>query len=570
MIRILNEKVVSQIAAGEVIDRPASAVRELLDNSIDAGASRIHVTMERGGKRCISVSDDGVGMDRDDLLLSVERHATSKIQALPDLFAVKTLGFRGEALPSIAAVSRMQMTSRRKDQLAGHRLKISGGSIKSLEETGCPVGTRVEVKDLFFNTPVRKKFLKGDRTETDHIVDAFMRIALPRIRIHFRLDEGDRTILNLPAADNDRHRLSGFLGRGVADSMIETAYQGEGLKIRIYLAHPQFPRARADRMLFYVNGRHIRDRSLMHAVMEGYGQRLMKGRYPQSVVFMDVEPSVVDVNIHPAKQEVRFEQPRTIHRILTATIQKALGRTSGPASGTGDAYAWPQESPAEDRAEAISESPSIFFGEEAAGPKGGPPQKSFLDLEGLRVLGQLGETYILCEGKDGLLLIDQHAAHERVLYETLRNSYRTGRLETQGFLIPYRMEFSLRDARIVESNIESLRRLGLEMEPFGGAVFVLRSVPVVLVHAPLERMLAEMLPALEEGDWSQERVLDGMVTVMACHGAIRANQVLTHTEISSLVEQLFRADLPTNCPHGRPTMKRLGFDELARMFKRVV
>jgi DNA mismatch repair protein MutL len=570
VIRILNEKVVSQIAAGEVIDRPASVVRELLDNSIDAGASRIDVTIERGGKRCISVSDDGIGMDRDDLLLSVERHATSKIQALPDLFAVKTLGFRGEALPSIASISRMQITSRRQDHLAGHRLKVSGGSIKSLEEIGCPVGTRVEVKDLFFNTPVRKKFLKGDRTETDHILDAFMRIGLPHLTIHFRLDEGDRTVLNLPKSETDRQRLPEFLGRNVVDSMIETAHEGEGLKVRIYLAHPQFPRARADHILFYVNGRHIRDRSLTHAVLEGYGQRLMKGRYPQAVVFMEVDPSVVDVNIHPTKQEIRFEQARTIHRILSATIQKALDRTPGRASGTRDEQAWPQDTPEEPHAEGISEPHAILFRQNDAGPTGEPVQKSFLGPEGLRVLGQLGETYILCEGKDGLLLIDQHAAHERVLYENLRNSYRAGRLETQGFLIPCRLEFSMRDARILERSLESLRGLGLEMEPFGGTVFVLRTVPSVLIHVALERMFAEMMPALEGGDLSREGALDGMVTVMACHGAIRANQVLTQVEMSTLVEQLFRADLPTNCPHGRPTMKRLGYDELARMFKRVV
>jgi DNA mismatch repair protein MutL len=570
VIRILNEKVVSQIAAGEVIDRPASVVRELLDNSIDAGASRVHIVIERGGKRCIQVSDDGIGMSRDDLLLSVERHATSKIQTLPDLFAVKTLGFRGEALPSIASISRMQITSRQQDHLIGHRLKVSGGSIKSLEETGCPAGTQVEVKDLFFNTPVRKKFLKGDRTEADHILDTFMRIGLPHLSVHFRLDEGDRTVLNLPKSQGDRGRLLEFWGRSAVESMIETAHEGGGFKMRVYLAQPDFPRSRADRILFYVNGRHIRDRSLMHAVLEGYGQRLMKGRYPQTVVFMEVDPSVVDVNIHPTKQEIRFEEPRAIHQILTTTIQKALGRASGTAFGSRDEHAWSNEAPEEHPAVKVSEPPPLFFGEEVATRREGPLQKSFLAEEGLRVLGQLGGTYILCEGKDGLLLIDQHAAHERVLYETLRNSYLTSRIETQAFLIPHRMEFPLKDARLLERSLEPLRRLGLEMEPFGGSAFVLRTVPAVLVHRPLEGMLAEMLPALEEGDFGREGVLDGLVTVMACHGAIRANQGLSQAEMSTLVEQLLGANLPTNCPHGRPTMKKLGYDELARMFKRVI
>jgi DNA mismatch repair protein MutL len=285
---------------------------------------------------------------------------------------------------------------------------------------------------------------------------------------------------------------------------------------------------------------------------------------------MEVDPAVVDVNIHPTKQEVRFEQPRAAHQILAMAIQQSLGRTSGSVPASWAEQVRPQYGQEEIAAERISEPQAALFREERPVPEEIPVQKSFLHGEGLRVLGQLGETYILCESSDGLVLIDQHAAHERVLYETLRSSSRDGHVETQAFLIPQRMEFSLKDARVLEKGLEPLRRLGLEMEPFGGSAFVLRTVPSVLLNRPLEKMLVEMLPALEGGDLRREGALDGLLTVMACHGAIRANQGLTHPEMSVLVQQLLAAELPTNCPHGRPTMKRLGYDELARMFKRVV
>jgi len=324
LIRILSEKVASQIAAGEVVERPASVVRELIDNSIDAGATRILIKIENGGRNLIRVADNGAGMDRDDLLLCAERHATSKINELSDLFSVRTLGFRGEAVPSIAAISRMVITSRTPDQLAGFRLKLQGGKIKEIEETGAPVGTTVEVKDLFFNTPARKKFLRSAPTETDHIVDTLSRIALPFTSLSFRLDDREKTLLSLPSVDSDVNRLSALFGHEVAGSMIPVEQELHDLRLSGYLSPPEWDRARGDHLFVYVNRRNVRERLLTHAVIEGYGSRLMKGRYPYAVIFIEIDPALVDVNVHPTKQEVRFHQNRLVHEAVKTVVEETL------------------------------------------------------------------------------------------------------------------------------------------------------------------------------------------------------------------------------------------------------
>ncbi|HEN20883.1 MAG TPA: DNA mismatch repair endonuclease MutL, partial [Desulfobacteraceae bacterium] len=323
-IRILPEQVSSQIAAGEVIDRPASVVRELIDNSIDSSADRIEINIEKGGKELIKVSDNGIGMSKDDLLLSVERHATSKIEDASDLFSVKSLGFRGEALPSIASVSRMQIVSRRKEELTGHRLRVTGGRLIEIEETGSPSGTTVEARSLFFNMPARRKFLRTAQTELNHIIDSFFRITLAFPNISFKLNDSSKNIVNLPASKEYLPRLSALMGRKTAESMIQEDCQFTGFTIITYLAPPEFSRSKGDRLFIYVNGRNIRDRLVTRAVVEGYGQRLMKGQYPQAAVFFEIDPSKVDVNVHPAKQEVRFHDSTTVFRAITSTIEKAF------------------------------------------------------------------------------------------------------------------------------------------------------------------------------------------------------------------------------------------------------
>jgi len=577
-IRILPEKLAAQIAAGEVIERPASVVRELIDNSVDSGAGKISITIKDGGKSLVRVLDDGSGMSRDDLLLSIERHATSKISSLPDLFCIRSLGFRGEALPSIASVSRMEILSRRTEELIGHRLEVEGGRIKSLDEKGAPAGTTVEMRDLFFNIPARRKFLRAPATEADHIMDVVARIALPFISIHFRLDEEGKNLLSLPASPDELVRLSALFGREAARSMTQ-AVRGEGpYLIRSYVASPEMTRSRGDRIFIYVNKRNVRDRLLTHAVMEGYGRRLMKGRYPQAVLFIEMDPSLVDVNVHPTKQEVRFREARLVHDTLASVIDRALGRRPYQAAAGDEA---PVNPPEESREALLNlaepaggydlqkqDCVTVHQAEQGRRAEERPVPELF--GKRIEIIGQLKNTYILCQTEQGLLMVDQHAAHERVVYEELKKSETKGRAEIQPFLIPPRVEFPPREARVVSRHCEELGKLGIEIEPFGGSTFLIRAVPAVMARADWMETLRELGPVLDRNqDLSREDVQDGMWIVMACHGAIRAGERLSFDEMRHLVAQLNAAKLPTHCPHGRPVFKRFSFYEIEKMFKRV-
>ena len=569
LIRILSERVASQIAAGEVVERPASVVRELIDNSIDAGATRILIKIENGGRNLIRVADNGVGMDRDDLLLCAERHATSKISELSDLFSVRTLGFRGEAVPSIAAVSRMVIASRTLDQVGGFRLRLEGGKIKEIKETGAPVGTTVEVNDLFFNTPARKKFLRSAATETDHIVDILSRIALPFTTLSFRLDDRDKTLLSLPSVDVDVSRLSALFGHEVASSMIPMEQEIHGLRLSGYLSPPEWDRARGDHLFVYVNRRSVRERLLTHAVIEGYGSRLMKGRYPYAVIFIQIDPSLVDVNVHPAKQEVRFHQNRLVHEAVKTVVDQSLRQKAAALFQV----PVPSSESMGERDGRIAEPIGEYAAYRAQNTvsRAPEPQVPLMIKESPVVLGQLKETYILCETKEGLLLVDQHAAHERRVYEKLKKSYDNSSLECQPFLIPPRVEFSPSESRTILKKMGELSELGITLEHFGGGTFMVRSVPNILVNAHWECFLRELIPLLEEqGAVKGDQAVDRLLALMACHGAIRAGQRLSQQEMVSLVEQLDEVEVPTNCPHGRPVFKSLSFYEIEKMFRRVL
>jgi DNA mismatch repair protein MutL len=570
-IRVLTEEVAAQIAAGEVIERPASVVKELLDNGIDAGADRLEIRIEGGGRKFIRVRDNGCGMSRDDLFLSVERHATSKIENSADLFRIQSLGFRGEALPSIAAVSRTQILSRPREQLVGHKLKLAGGRLIGIEESGAPAGTVVEVRDLFFNLPARRKFLRAVRTETNHIVDTVARAALPFGRTSFRLSDREKTIFNLPASEIQPARFTPVFGKEVAASMTETKVRTDGLLLHAFLGDPQLNRSRPDRLLVYVNGRNIRDRLINRAIIEGYGQRLMKGRCPQAVVFIQIEPSKVDVNVHPTKQEIRFRDSRTVFAKIVAMVNEALSQSSEVRDGR-----WPgrQETETEGvAAESLVRDPFKEYcaaAEGAGGLSRAEPAAVHDSRHTPRVLGQLNNTYILCEDANGLLVVDQHAAHERIVYENLRKSLRTSRVPAQNLLVPKQLELGVSETRILKEKGEKLLKIGIELDYFGGNSFLLRSIPAVLIDADWSGLLTELLPKLAEGEIGDDSLVEELLAVVACHGAIRAGQRLTSEEMVQLLRQLEEVDLPTNCPHGRPVYKKFTYREIEKMFKRVV
>lgn len=575
-IRILPETLASQIAAGEVVDRPASIVRELIDNSIDAGADRITVRIENGGKRRIQVSDNGAGMSRDDLLLCVERHATSKIRTASDLLNVRSLGFRGEALPSIAAVSRVQITSLPKDQLTGHKLRISGGKLLDIEETGAPVGTTVDVKDLFFNIPARRKFLRAERTETDHVVDALSRIAMPFSQIVFRLDDGPRNILHLPASEDNRDRIAGLMGRRTAEAMLIGEENGADLSVKAYVAPSDFSRNRGDRVYLYVNKRNIRDRLATKAIMEGYGQRLMKGQYPQAVVFIDIDPMDIDVNVHPTKQEIRFRNASRVFQAIVSAVERGLERSPHPRAR--EASVERVFAPQHRASTAVSEPlweylPRPVSSETAEiplAPVRPSPGPGAAVHQGPRIIGQLGDTYILCQTSEGLMIVDQHAAHERIVYEHLKKSFAAERIETQTLLIPQELELSNQETRVMLEKGEGLRRFGIELSHFGGNTFLLTAVPALLKRVDWPSFVSELIPQLAEGPPDPGAPFDGCLMLMACHGAIRAGQGLSQEEMAHLLRELEGMDLPTHCPHGRPIRREVTYDELEKMFKRVV
>jgi DNA mismatch repair protein MutL len=571
-IRILPEGIASQIAAGEVIDRPASVVRELLDNSIDAEADRIAIRIEGGGKRLIRVSDNGLGMSRQDLLLCIERHATSKIRDFSDLLSLRTLGFRGEALPSIGSVSRMQITSRPAHELAGNKLVVNAGKLLSIEETGAPPGTTVEVRDLFSCLPARRKFMKGVQTEADHIINQVASMAVPHLGIAFKLEDERKTILNLPSAADPQARLHALFGREVAEAMVAAQSDPGGCEIRLFLTPPDMSRARADRLLVYVNGRYVRDRLLTRALMEGYGQRLMKGRYPQAVVFLQMDPALVDVNVHPAKQEIRFQEGREVFQSVQSLVQRTL-ETKGYVVQADAAAPWRVDPSQAGQSQLRFAGESSVFYQAPSDPFYEPETarvEAGVASRGARIIGQLNRTYIVCETGEGLLLVDQHAAHERVVYESLKKAFTGGGIQSQAFLVPLTIELGLREAGVAERKLDQLARLGIEMEPFGRATFLLRGAPCLPNEVKWSEFVSDLLASLVEKDLEPPADgLDETLMKMACHGALRAGVSLTPIEMDQLLSQLEKTEIPTNCPHGRPVCRRFTYPDLEKMFGRL-
>jgi DNA mismatch repair protein MutL len=611
-IRILPEVLANKIAAGEVVERPSSVVKELVENALDAQATRILIDIENGGRSLIRVSDNGTGMGRDDALLALERFATSKIRNDEDLFGIRTLGFRGEALPSIAAVSKMTLVTRIPASDTGAEVQVHGGKIIHVADAGAPPGTMISVARLFYNTPARRKFLKAVTTEMGHIADVTAAMALGRPQVHFTLHHNGRAVKQWARTDDGALRAADVLGQTAGGDLIPLSGQAGDLKISGYLGPARMARATSRSIYLFVNGRRVRDRVLQHALFDAYSGRLVKGRFPLAVLFLELPYDQVDVNVHPTKHEIRFADQRRVHDDVRDRVAAALadaerqrwvvGRSDLPEPERDNfpshsvaqepvPYLIPSEvrptmnaSPGEVsgpiRADAFEPPPAHTGrvssdggpGRYAATPLPPAPDQQPLwaprGFSDLSIIGQFQGTYIICQGPRGLVIIDQHAAHERIVYEALKA--RTGRIDSQRLLLPETVELGFEEARILEALIPRLDALGLELEPFGGTTFVVKSIPVLLDDRRIIPIVMELVEkAAEIGlESDPETVLDACRMVMACHNAVRANQSLHTDQITRMLEQLDRCHDPDHCPHGRPTWIRWSVQDLEKAFLR--
>jgi DNA mismatch repair protein MutL len=591
-IKILPETLSNKIAAGEVVERPASAVKELVENALDADSTRIIIEVENGGRALIRVSDNGFGMSHDDALLAIERYATSKIYRDADLFSIQTLGFRGEALPSMAAVSRFALVSREESAETGVEILVDGGKLKNVSEIGAPRGTMATVKQLFFNTPARRKFLKSIATEMSHIADIVASIAMAHSQVHFRLSHNGKIVKDWPATSSPFDRVAEVLGSDLKKELHPTAFQGDGIGVSGWIASPRVSRRTLRGVFIYVNGRFVRDRVIQHALLEGYAQRLVKGQYPAAMVLISVPFDEVDVNVHPTKNEVRFVRQRDVHDAVKTAVVRTLREVDNPIWRPAGFSTETPPSLTHRVSETIAEEFGIRDSKVSTrnpypatrtsqlAPRTAQPapltrqapiwgEKRFADF---RVIGQLHQTYILCESEEGLILIDQHAAHERILFEQLSSRSKPSRSNVQQLLVPETLELGYREAAVLEKIMPDLVELGLEIEPFGGNTFVVKAVPAVLADRAIKPILTEMVEHIVEmgGPAAPLEVLAECRRVMACHSAIRAKQALSDPQMMGLLKQLDECDNPSHCPHGRPTWVRWDLQFLEKAFKRVL
>jgi DNA mismatch repair protein MutL len=572
-IHILSDEMASRIAAGEVVERPASVVKELIENSLDAGATEISVWIEKSGTRVIRVSDNGEGMAPEDLALAVERHATSKLKEDEDLFRISTLGFRGEALPSIGSVSKMEILSRAPAAESGHRLRVEGGRKDDVAPTAVSVGTTIEIKDIFFNTPARRKFLKAPATELSHICDVVNRMALAQPAVHFRLEHDGRTVADYVAVTDAKDRLYQVLGRDVAKSLAPFSRRLGDLAVHGYLsaAPTSFPNAR--HLFTFVNRRYVRDKVLTHAVLFGYETLLMKGKYPAVVLFLDVPFAEVDVNVHPAKYEVRFRRQPDIYEVVSGAVRDALkAEAKEPATVWQASFAGVRE------ATLPYGGVASMGGFEAPTPRAevfAVPERAQRTPSGyfssMQVLGQILGCYLVCVSFEGLALIDQHAAHERVAFENLRRQLDSGEVERQSLLIPQSVDLTAGEMMLLEQKIEVMERFGFSLEPFGPRSYAISSVPALLPEGDYAQIVRQMIAELAEVDTSAKlrQHLEDRLATIACHSVIRANRKLEMHEMRALLEALDEIDFATQCPHGRPVLIEWSREQLDRLFKRV-
>ncbi len=627
-IELLSPRLANQIAAGEVVERPASVIKELLENSLDSGARRIDVDVEQAGIKLLKVRDDGSGISSDDLPLALARHATSKIRDLEDLERVMSLGFRGEALASISSVARLTLTSRTRDADQAWQVETEGRDMAPrVQPAAHPVGTSVEVRDLFFNTPARRKFLKAEKTEFDHLQEVIKRMALARFDVAFHLRHNGKTILSLHEAHDDTaraRRVSAICGPGFLEQALPIEIERNGLHLWGWVGLPTFSRSQADLQYFFVNGRAVRDKLVAHAVRQAYRDVLFNGRHPTFVLFFEVDPAAVDVNVHPTKHEVRFRDGRTVHDFLYGTLHRALGdvrpedqlsgsapvtaivRPTGPEAGEfgpqgemrlannvleqpqGETYARPAgsgsgggyqyqysprpaspASPGAPVAEVQSAYREFFAPLPGTTPTSLPESPADIPPLGY-ALAQLKGIYILAENAHGLVLVDMHAAHERIMYERLKIAMANEGLSGQPLLVPESIAVSQREADCAEEHLATFQRLGFELQRLGPETLAIRQIPALLKQAEANRLVSDVLADLMEYGTS-DRVqahMNELLGTMACHGAIRANRRLAIPEMNGLLRDMENTERSGQCNHGRPTWTQMGLNDLDKLFLR--
>ena len=626
-----------------MVQRPASVVKELVENSLDAGADQISVEIERGGKRLIRVSDNGRGLSRDDALLSIERYATSKIFSKEDLFSIATFGFRGEALPSIASVSKFTLVSRTGEMDGGTRIEISGGKLIKVSDTGAPQGTMVEVRQLFFNTPARRKFLKTDNTEGSHISDAVAGLAMGNPKVGFRLFVNGKLVRHFPKNQKVLQRAGMLLGQDAVPHLypldLNREFNGGNLAISGVCANPSVTRSTAGRIYYFVNSRLVKDPGLTAALFQGYRGRIMKGRYPVGVICIDMPFKDVDVNVHPAKREIKFLAPQPVYHALAEAVSRAMAQAqtqplayarSGPAplpaarplsfspdpvvreektplpvhrgGKTQDVNPEAGYKPVRDAsghvaqpAPSWSQSPAPSIGKKVSpvsfaddtiesksvvpppAPESPAPEipapEPLIRFKTLpRVAGQVLGTYIVAEHENHLLLVDQHAAHERITYERLKKRHQGLGIQCQDLMVPEVLELTHREADLMETIREELGQLGVKIEPFGGTSFVIKAIPILMEDRAVKPFVTDLIDALAQSNEMGEKDgwLDEVLISMSCHRAIRANKAMKLEEMEKLLEELWACENPMHCPHGRPILVSFDPGQLEKLFKRVV
>ena len=598
-IRLLPEILASQVAAGEVVERPASVVKELVENSIDAGARKIEVSVKRGGISLIRVIDDGCGMDRDDALLSLERHATSKIRTSADLAAIATLGFRGEALPSIASVSRFRLTTREPEAVAGTEIIVAGGRIETVRDGGEAPGTQIEVRSIFYNLPARRKFLRSENTESRNIEHQLHLQATGHPEIAFAFVRDERVVFQLPAASSLVERIRDLYGKELVERLLAVEESAGSSKIRIrgLIGQAGVSRQSRAQQLVFVNGRAIESPVLTAALREGYHTALMKGQFPVTFLFLDLDPAAVDVNVHPAKREVRFRDPGFVREAVVGAIQRTLesgrrdwqqqfqrpavagiadpGRAPAPAASPVDQHVLSIDGPGSSIPATTSALP--IAAPNAAFPfvrhdEGDAPSLAPSGAQQFQIIGILNKLYVLMENQDGLVLVDQHAAHERILFEELRRRMEEQGVPSQRLLLAQTFELAPRDAEWVERNAATLQKMGIGIEPFGQNAFKIDSLPTFLdISDPVTfmRKVIDGLKSASNGS-SAMRLGEEMIAKTVCRHAVKANDPLRYLEVEKLISDLLECDLPYCCPHGRPTMIQISNSELEKKFGRKV